>query len=375
MMAEAGDVQDTRLNMIALVRADGSHVPGNLILDKHIDQLTAQIQLTRACLEGSTDMEALLGAGFTLINGAHCSSTCIMATIECGTTAKALLLRYRDKCFKVIEEGQSVAYKAQDGEAWYLAAEQKGALKKGASRTFAIVIRGLPNATSNVEFYTRLLENHFGSLAKPVTANGHEFGGVKTDYSDGSLTFICNDEKRANTACRLPLVINGMELGNLDWSKRQASICGKTVCKDPACLGIDEYHIDGCARTDAEKRSKIDKSVAINKAFSKKMQDNAKQIGGVRTYMDTKYGGIICRGFNQKGIPCKPFCCTKGPCRDWEELLETTLAKTIYADMPESIRRGSARARGGRAGRKKQEAKRCAVNSESEELSGEEGGC
>jgi hypothetical protein len=171
-------------------------------------------------------------------------------------------------------------------------------------------------------------------------------------------------------------VINGVELGDISWARRQASLCGKKVCKDAGCRGIDEHHVAGCKRKDVEKRSVIDKSVAINKAFSKKMQDNAKQLGGVRKYMDTKYKGIICRGFNQKGIPCKTSCCNKGPCCDWEDLIETDLAKTIYADMPESIHRGPKRVRGARGGRKKQEEKRRAdkENISESELSGEEGG-
>ncbi len=263
-----------------------------------------------------------------------------------------------------------------DGNAWYLAAAEKHANKRNPDSTIAIILRGIPYAPASVEFYTGLLTEHFSTLAKPVTMNGHEFGGVKSEFTDGSLTFVCNNDKSANTAPKLPLVVNGMELGNISWARRQASLCGKKVCKDEGCRGIGGHHIAGCKRTEVEKRSGVDKSVAISKAFSKKMQENSKQLSGVRKYMDTKYKGVICRGFNQKGIPCKVFCCKKGPCCDWEELLETNLAKTIYADMPESIRRGAERVRGARGGRKEQQKRRGAgkENISESEQSGEEGG-
>ena len=155
------------------------------------------------------------------------------------------------------------------------------------------------------------------------------------------------------------------------------SLCGNKVCKDEGCGGIGGHNIAGCKRTEVEKRSGVDKSVAINKSFTKKMQANAKQLSGVRKHLDTKYKGIICRGFNQKGIPCKAFCCQESPCCDWEELLESDLAKTIYADMPESIRRGAERTRGARGGRKKEQQKRRGAGKENiseSEQSGEEGG-
>ena len=75
-------------------------------------------------------------------------------------------------------------------------------------------------------------------------------------------------------------------------------------------------------------------------------------------------------------LPCKVYCCQKGPCCDWEELLKTDLAKTIYTDMPESIRRGAERVRGARGGRKEQQKRRGSgkENISESEQSGEEGG-
>ena len=91
--------------------------------------------------------------------------------------------------------------------------------------------------------------------------------------------------------------------------------------------------------------------MAISKGFARLLQANPKQISGVRKFVDLKYDGVICRGFNQMGIPGKTDCFPKGPCCDWDELIKSDLAKTIHVDMPESIRPGKVRVRGARSGR------------------------
>ena len=70
MMAAADD-GGTTLNLIALARVDGAHVPGNLLLEKHIEEFGSQLQLTRTCLEASNDMGTRLGSGFSMMNGVH----------------------------------------------------------------------------------------------------------------------------------------------------------------------------------------------------------------------------------------------------------------------------------------------------------------
>ena len=72
-------------------------------------------------------------------------------------------------------------------------------------------------------------------------------------------------------------------------------------------------------------------------------------------YRGTKYKGIICKGFARKGVPCQTDCCSKGPCCDREDLMESDLASTFYTDMPDSIRPGKSHHRGVRGGRKAQE--------------------
>ena len=52
----------------------------------------------------------------------------------------------------MIEEEKTVVYKAMDGNAWYQAAAEKHTPKKDATKTFAIIIRGIPNAPSSIEY-------------------------------------------------------------------------------------------------------------------------------------------------------------------------------------------------------------------------------
>jgi hypothetical protein len=48
-----------------------------------------------------------------------------------------------------------------------------------------------------------------------------------------------------------------------------------------------------------------------------------------------------CKRFRLKGIPCKKVnCCSMWPCHEWEELLKSDLAITVYVDMPDYIRSG-----------------------------------
>jgi hypothetical protein len=48
-----------------------------------------------------------------------------------------------------------------------------------------------------------------------------------------------------------------------------------------------------------------------------------------------------CERFTLTGIPCKKSdCCSWWPCHDWEELLKSVLASTIYVNMPDYIRSG-----------------------------------
>jgi hypothetical protein len=52
-------------------------------------------------------------------------------------------------------------------------------------------------------------------------------------------------------------------------------------------------------------------------------------------------GQLRCKRFRLKGIPCKKAnCCSMWPCSEWEELLKSDLAMTVYVDMPDYIRSG-----------------------------------
>ena len=178
-------------NLIALVRVDGSHVAGNQPLEKHIIEFGGQLALTRRCLGSSTNMEDLGPDGFQIMNGTCGSSTCIMATLECPVTAMALILRYSKSGFKVKKEGVTVDYKALNGKEWYKMADKKAdASSKNTNDTICVILRGLVCSEQHIEYYVKLLTDHFGPLNRTVTVNGHKSGGVTTENLDGSVTIV-----------------------------------------------------------------------------------------------------------------------------------------------------------------------------------------
>ena len=96
------------------IRVDESHVPGNILVEKHSDKMTDECKKTRACLERSNNMEPLGVAGYDMINGRCRASTCIMVMMFCAFTAKALLHRLKEGGFNVKEEGKNVGCCVQD---------------------------------------------------------------------------------------------------------------------------------------------------------------------------------------------------------------------------------------------------------------------
>jgi hypothetical protein len=360
--------------LVALVRVDGLHIAGDLLLEEHIDRFAEGVASTQQCLKKSNSMAALGSSKFTLINGSLASSTCIIINLECHVTAEAMLIRFAAGGIKVLEEGKAIFYKATCGRQWYMDAEKKEAEKNDTSDLICLIYRGLPDPKSTIPFYTAHGEDYYGTLAKPAVVNSHEFGGVKSLYSDGSLTLVFHNEKGVNRIADTPLMLDGdIQVGYLSLSKRRIHVPGTKVCNDDECRGFGGFHLNTCKRRELEKKSKINRSVAVGKSFSQVMQDNAKQLGGVRKLLKAKYDGKLCKNFDRKGIPCKADCCSKGPCCDWDELIECELAKSIYVDMPDSIRTGKPqRQRGVRGGRKIQEVKAKARRGEEGDVSEDE---
>ena len=162
-------------SMLALVCADGSHYKGGTQIDRHAEVMKVEEKRTRECLKGSTDMGKLGAAGFDMINARWAAKNCIMIMMFCAVTVRAMLLRFKEGGFYVKEEGKLVAYKMMDGKASVVqdGREGGGDAKQFENETYAIIIRGLPYASDCIEFYSRLLVAHFGSLAKGVILNGH----------------------------------------------------------------------------------------------------------------------------------------------------------------------------------------------------------
>ena len=98
------------------------------------------------------------------------------------------------------------------------------------------------------------------------------------------------------------------------------------------------------------------------KSFSKTLEVNAAAVQGVRKLLKAKYNGSLCQRFERSGVPC--YDCKWGPCRDWEELVETELSATVYAKMNDNIRPKKS-TRGSRG--KRPDRQRGKENEESEE--------
>ena len=366
--------EGSQCTMLALLPADGLHFNGSTQIDRHTVKLQEECKLTRDCLEKSTHMDKLGEQGFDIINGRCGAKTCIMIMMYCATTAKALLHRFKEGGFLVKQEGKVVAYKMMNGKEWYKLADHATNNKKTESevKTHVVVLRGLPLASACIPIYTPLLVAHFGSLSKGVIINGHELGGVKTDKTDGSLTFVLNDELNANTVPTLPFIVDGHAFGDMRWDKNQATLSHHKVCEDKNCLGFDGFHIETCKAKTIIARNQMDKSTGILKTFQRLIATNEKEVNAVRAMVEHIYNDKICRSFRRKGIPCKSGSCATGPCVDWEELIEDKLSDTIYANMPDSIRPGKVFHRGGR-GSGKAKAKTKFVNKENESEEEEEG--
>ena len=79
--------------------------------------------------------------------------------------------------------------------------------------------------------------------------------------------------------------------------------------------------------------------VAQRRQFSATLKENAQQVQGVRKMLKIraeKEGHVYCGRYNQKGVPCT--ACKLFPCNAWDELMQTTLSNSVYANMPAAAR-------------------------------------
>jgi hypothetical protein len=356
-----GAASEASKALLALVRVDAQHIKGDLLLEEHIEAFGKAVHDTQEILT-SKKLGEPGSKTFYMINGSLGAATCIMVTLECCITAEAIGSRFGTGGLAVLESGVLVAYKVMPGLQWYKEAAEAD-LKALPEDTIALVYRGLPDPEAVIDFYTEHGVENYGKLMREPVVNQHMWGGIKSGYQDGSLTLVFHNEKGVKTIAETPLMLTpDIKLGELSLSRRRVQMLNGKACKDDKCRGFNGFHKLTCAASKIHAEQKRARVVAETKSFSKTLEVNAAAVQGVRKLLKAKYNGSLCQRFERSGVPC--YDCKWGPCRDWEELVETELSATVYAKMNDNIRPKKS-TRGSRG--KRPDRQRGKENEESEE--------
>ena len=276
---------------------------------------------------------------FNLVNGRVGSATGIMLYTACALTAEALVYRYQKGGLKVQEGEQTIDYTLSDGRKWYEEESVKEASGLKTDNQLAFVYSGLPNPAAVVDFYVAHGEKHYGKLARDPILNTHTFGGIKTTKLDGSITLVFNNDKQAKAVAKTPRMLNAsIKVGELNLNKAEMRLINGVCCRDDSCRAINGAHVPSCREKEIVGQSKAIKVSAMKKGFGDIIQANAQEVLQVRDHLKAQYGGRFCKGFSRLGVPCAGKC-TYGPCKDWDELIGNELSESIYARMPDAVRR------------------------------------
>ena len=262
-----------------------------------------------------------------------------MLYTSCTLTAEALIYRYQKGGFLVTEDAQTVDYTFSNGRKWYEEESVKEASGLKADNQLAFVYSGLPNPAAVKDFYVGHGEKHYGSLARDPILNTHTFGGVKSTKLDGSITLVFNNEKDAKAVAKTPRMLTpSLKVGELNLSKTEIRLINGVCCRDDTCRAINGAHVPSCREKEILGQKKAIKVSAMKKGFGDMIQANASEVLELRNHLKIQYGNRFCKSFSRLGVPCAGKCIF-GPCKDWDALIENELSETIYARMPDAVRR------------------------------------
>lgn len=203
------------------------------------------------------------------------------------------------------------------------------------------------------------------------TADSAGLTGRPPQASKDSHDSHMADEMPSDDAC------STKQLGLLTTTDGRMIVMGKEngkVCKDDSCRGICGHHEASCKVDAILKVASGDRSGAIKKTCVEKMQKDSESILAIGQLVKSKYLTNRCKTYMNTGITHKEGYCPRGPCCDWEEMMENELADSVYKDLPDSLRKDPpgkpARVRGSRGGQKLRETEK--VNKENNRSWGEE---
>ena len=311
-----------------LQRADGEHISGKLDLEDHISGLQDCIrQLQR---EPELTKEA---RGFKVINAVRGSATGIAVTFDSAPIAAKFKALFSKGGFTV----KGLNYKTTSASDFYLKVTSEDAEMEDKSK-LVIVLRGIPDAGAELSNYVMHAEESYGKVEK-TAINEHEWGGVGSGFEDGSLLLVVKNEKQVKALAPTPLFIGGAAIGKLSFMSGQVHVVNHKYCKAENCRAIDGQHVVGCDYKERKEFKEKIKVVAQRRQFSATLKENAQQVQGVRKMLKIraeKEGHVYCGRYNQKGVPCT--ACKLFPCNAWDELMQTTLSNSVYANMPAAAR-------------------------------------